>query len=117
MADKEKYLEEANHPKPTTFFSCGDLYANEHELREDAHKWETCLSRSKRFRRTTLNEPMFDVTYRAREQGASSTEDLPPIQYSLVLTIRSEGDSSIYNSILQQNQTLQPVRITNQIRL
>ncbi len=116
-ANKEKFLEEANHPKPSTFFSCGDLYANEHELRDDAHKWETCLSRSKRFKRTTLNEPMFDVTYRAREQGASSTEELPPIQYSLVLTIRSEGDSSIYNSILQQNQTLQPVRITNQIRL
>ncbi|MDX1301195.1 S8 family peptidase [Photobacterium sp.] len=116
-ANKEKYPTEGNHPKPSSFFSCGELYSNEHELRDDAHKWETCLSRNKRFKRTTLNEPIFDVKYRAREQGASATEQLPPIQYSLVLTIRSQGDSSIYNSILQQNQTLQPIRISNQIRL
>lgn len=116
-ADKNKYPSEGNHPKPSKFFSCGDLYTNEHELRDDAHKWETCLSRNKRFKCTTLNEPMFDVIYRAREQGSSATEKLPPIHYSLVLTIRSEGDASIYNSILQQNQTLQPVRVSTQIRL
>lgn len=116
-ADKEKYPAEGNHPKTSSFFSCGELYSNEHELRGDAHKWETCLSRNKRFKRTTLNEPMFDVKYHAREQGASTTEKLPPIQYSLVLTIRSQGDSSIYNSILQQNQTLQPIRVTNKIRV
>ncbi|HIF9214626.1 TPA: S8 family peptidase [Photobacterium damselae] len=109
--------EDSEHPNPTSFFTCGSLYPDEHELREDAHKWETCISRQQRFKKTTLVNPMFDVRYQGREQGGSPSSALEPIKYSLILTVRAEGDNNLYNSVLQQNQTLQSIKIRHRIRV
>lgn len=108
--------EKSEHPAPKSFFSCKNLYPNEHELIDDAHKWEPCISRAQRFKKTTLVNPMFDVRYHGRNQGASPSTPLQPIKYSLILTIKAEGDTTLYNNILQQNQTLQSVKVRNRIR-
>ena len=116
-ANEEKVKTGAVHAETKSFFSCGNLYETEEELREDAHKWETCISRSQRFKKNTLLNPVFDVKYHARAKGGDSTTELEPLNYSLVLSIRAEGDVNTYNLVLQQNQTLQSVKVTNRIRI
>ncbi|GJC07074.1 S8 family serine peptidase [Aeromonas hydrophila] len=116
-ANDEKQKEGAGHADTKTFFSVDKLYETEEELREDAHKWETCISRQQRFKKTTLSNPVFDVKYHARERGGEAQKDLPPLKYSLVISIRAEGDTNTYNLVLQQNQTLQAVKVTNRVRL
>lgn len=108
---------EQEHPDTKSFFSDKNLYQTEEELREDAYKWETTISRKQRFKLTTLNDPVFDVKYHAREQGATPNQGLSPIKYSCILTIRTQGDVSLYNSILQQNRTLQALKVQNRIQL
>ncbi|MGI2047914.1 S8 family peptidase [Shewanella oncorhynchi] len=112
-----KVSDDAKHADTKTFFSVGNLYDTEEELREDAHKWETCISRAQRFKKNTLLNPVFDVKYHAREKGGGTQKDLEPLHYSLVISVRAEGDNNTYNLVLQQNQTLQTVKVTNRIRL
>lgn len=107
----------AQYPESKAFFSTSKLYPTEEDLREDACKWETCMSQYQRFKKDTLLEPSFYVKYHAREQGGNPSKNLEPLNYSLIITIRAEGDSSIYNSVLQQNQTLTPVKIRNRIEI
>ncbi|HGX3400679.1 MULTISPECIES: S8 family peptidase [Acinetobacter] len=117
-ANQNKKNDEQQHPDAKTFFSSKGLYLTEEELREDAHKWETTISRSQRFKLSTLEDPLFDVKYHAREQGAATEiSELSPIRYSLVLSIQTVGDVNVYNSILQKNQTLLPVKVSNRIQL
>lgn len=118
-ANQNKKNDEQQHPDAKRFFSSKELYLTEEELREDAHKWETTVSKSKKFRLNTLEDPVFDVKYHSREQGGATenTNDLSPIQYSLVLSIQAIGDVNIYNSILQRNQTLQPIKVSNRIKI
>lgn len=115
--NQKRSTSEQEHPDTKTFFSDKNLYQVEEELREEAYKWETTISRKQRFKLTTLDAPVFDVKYHAREQGAAPNPGLNPIKYSCILTIRTQGDVSLYNSILQQNQTLQSLKVKNRIQL
>lgn len=114
--NEEKVKEDAKHASTKTFFSVGKLYETEEELRDDAHKWETCISQSERFRSSTLSSPVFDVKYHAREKGGDPEDTKLPLNYSLVLSIRAEGETETYNMVLQQNQTLQAVKVSSRIR-
>ncbi|EJK98747.1 hypothetical protein PflQ2_0577 [Pseudomonas fluorescens Q2-87] len=116
-ANEDRFTLDGANADTKPFFSLGKLYPSEYELREDAHKWETTLSRHQRFKRSTLQSPVFDVKYHAREQGGTISEDLPAIRYTLILTIRAEGDNSIYNKILQENQTLQAINVRTRIEI
>ena len=116
-ANEDRFTMEGANPDTKPFFSLGKLYPSEYELREDAHKWETTLSKHQRFKRNTLQSPVFDVKYHAREQGGAISEDLPAIRYTLILTIRAEGDNSIYNKILQENRTLQAISVRSRIEV
>jgi hypothetical protein len=75
------------------------------------------VSKKQRFRKTTLSNPVFDVKYHAREQGGEARTDLDPLKYALIVSIRAEGDLNTYNMVLQQNQTLQAVSVTNRVRI
>ena len=112
-----KFNDEATHAKTQPFFSCKKLYPNEQTLRDDAHKWETNLSQSARFKRTTLDQPIFDVKYHSREQGGTASSGVDPIPYCLVLTIRTEGYKQLYNSILQENRSLQTIKVRSRVRI
>ena len=113
--NESKFKADAEHPETQAFFSSSKLYPNEEDLRVDAHKWETCVSREQKFKHSTLVKPVFDVKFHAREQGANPTGNVQSIGYSLILSIRTEGDVNVYNSILQQNKTLQAVKVTNRV--
>lgn len=116
-ANETKFKDDAEHAQTKTFFSTSNLYFSEEELREDAHKWETCISREQRFKKSTLVNPVFDVKYHAREQGGSVSTRQEALSYSLIISLRAEGDTSVYNSVLQQNQTLQAIKIVNRIKV
>lgn len=107
---------DAMHASTKSFYTNDKLYMNEQEYREDAHKWETCISRSQRFKNSTLKKPVFDVKYHSREQGAATSGELSPLSYSLIVSIRAEGDTSLYNSVLQQYRSLQPVQLRDRIQ-
>jgi len=115
--DSKFESEENDHAKSKTFFSCKTLYPTENELREDAHKWETSVTRSQKFKKSSLVNPVFDVRHHGREQGASPSSPVEPIKYSLILTIKTQGDTTTYNKILQRNQTLQSIKVRNRIRV
>lgn len=89
------------HPKSESFFRPGGLYANEHQLRRDAHKWETTLHRRKRKRLSSLKEPVFDIHYVARSKGGS-TSSARKIRYALVLTINVPRADDLYNEVVRQ---------------
>ncbi|MDP4535504.1 S8 family peptidase [Alkalimonas collagenimarina] len=116
-ANEDKVKDGADHADTKTFFSTDNLYETEETLREDAHKWETCISKSHRFKKSTLSAPVFDVKYHAREKGGDSTGTKSPLGYSLILSIRAEGETKTYNMVLQQNQTLQAVKVSNRVRI
>ena len=58
--------DDAVHPKSESFFQPKNLYPTEQQLRDDAHKWETCLHASKRKLAKSLDQPVFDIHYNAR---------------------------------------------------
>lgn len=117
--EEKKKTTEQGHSDTKTFFSDKNLYPTEEELRADAYKWETCVTREARFKATTLKSPSFDVKYHNREQAGTTPQnsDREPIPYSLILSIRAEGDGSIYNKVLQQNRTLQAVNVVNRVEV
>src|SRR5207302_1436302 len=50
----------AEHPKSSAFFQLKE-FSVEHELRRDAHKWETALHRERRMQASKLSNPVFDI--------------------------------------------------------
>lgn len=107
------------HADTTSFFSDGKLYQGEAELREEAYKWETCLSRQQRFRHSTLVDPVFDVKFQDRERGGAvfRGSDRKSMPYSLVISVRAEGDNTIYNRVLQENQTLKAIGVRSRVSI
>lgn len=104
----EKFDDKAVHPRSSSFFRRTD-YDTEKELRQDAHKWETTLHRSRRFRSTTLKDPVFDVHYQVRESGQATSGD--KIRYALIITIRAPKVVNLYDGIVQRYQTqLEPIQ-------
>ena len=100
------------------FFNLKGLYSTEQELREDSHKWETTLHKTKSFRKNTLSNPCFDVIYYARDSGKSiNNKLLEPLPYVLVVSIKAEHTPDLYNNIVQRYQTLLPIKIKQQVRI
>ncbi|MCD2516770.1 S8 family peptidase [Massilia sp. G4R7] len=104
--------------KTIPFFSSSKMYTTELEARMDDQKWETTLKHEQRFNVATLDDPMFDITYGAREDGQSvDNESLPPLPYAMVVTIAVEDTPGVYNNIRQRYQTLQPVEVRQEVRI
>src|SRR3546814_10946007 len=101
-----------------SFFSASKMYTSELEARTDEQKWETTLKQEHRFNAETLDDPLFDITYGAREEGKSvDNSSLPPLPYALVITLIAENTPGVYNNIRQRYQTLQQVDVRQDIRL
>jgi hypothetical protein len=102
--------------KTMSFFSAGKMYTTELQARMHEQKWETTLKHEHRFNIGTLDDPIFDITYGAREEGQSvNNKDLPPLPYAMVVTISVENTPGVYNNIRQRYQTLQPLRLRQEI--
>jgi hypothetical protein len=109
-ADKNEWRTPV-HPDSASFFKLSNV-ATEQELRNDALKWETVLRREKRFRGSTLNDPMFDIHFNPREGGADASNP-KPIPYALVVTVKANSVPHLYDRIATRYRTqleaLQPV--------
>lgn len=104
--------------KPISFFSAAQMYTTELEARTDDQKWETTLKHEQRFNASTLDDPVFDITYGAREEGSSvDNSALPPLPYAMVISVSVENTPGVYNNIRQRYQTLQPVEIRQEVTL
>jgi hypothetical protein len=102
------------------FFGKSTQYKTaERQLRDDAHKWETCLHRTRRFTvPVDLADPVFDIEYHARERsrGVLATS-APDVRYALIVTITAKGLPEIYNLIRQRYDVLQPVVLRSEINI
>ena len=75
-------------------------YETEHELRNDAHKWETTLHANHGFNPSSLLRPVFDIHYNAREEGGAA-RDPEMIRYALVVTVRAPGVPDLYDRVVR----------------
>lgn len=110
--------EDSDHAATKGFFS-KKLFATESELRADSGKWETVLHAEKGMLGTSLQNPVFDIHYNAREGGAS-TRRADKIKYALILSVEAPRHANLYNDILRayaktlvplQPQVTLPIRI------
>lgn len=88
-----------SQPDSSSFFETNS-YATEEERRADWGKWETTLHAEQGFMGATLNAPVFDIHYNARESGAP-TVGAGKIKYALVITVEASKHQDLYNEILQ----------------
>lgn len=96
--------------KSAGFFSSQDLYAPEFSRREDAYKWETAFTKTKRMNSTSLNRPVFDVSYTSRSHGQTGRRS-PHLKIALVLTIRHKNTLDLYDRVVRTAAgRLQPMR-------
>jgi len=107
-----------NSKKTMGFFSASKMYTTELEARAGEQKWETTLKHEHCFNAGTLDDPMFDITYGAREDGqAVDNSTLMPLRYAMIVSIAVENTPGIYNNIRQRYQTLLPVEVRQEVRL
>ncbi|WP_157195398.1 S8 family peptidase [Nocardia tenerifensis] len=86
------------HADPAQFFRGGG-YETEAVLRRDAHKWDTVMHNKVSKRVTSLQNPVFDIHYNARQSGHATGTALP-IRYSMVITVTHTKVSDLYEQIL-----------------
>lgn len=80
-------------------------YATEEERRADMGKWETVLHGEKNMLGSTLNDPVFDIHYNAREGGAA-TNNADKIKYALIITIEAPKHEELFNEILRSYSSI-----------
>ncbi|GAB3393361.1 hypothetical protein GCM10027568_22310 [Humibacter soli] len=102
---------EAVDPKPGPFFRRSG-YDTEGTLRRDAQLWETTLNSSRTMRGSGLRNPVFDVHYNARANGANA-QSPRAIPYALVVTVESTRTVDLYDRVLRafagRLEALQPI--------
>ena len=104
--------------KKTISFFNQDHYDTEQELRRDAQKWETCMSRTRNFQKDTLDDPVFDIEYLTRDEGRPiSADEVGALPYVLIVTVSVKNTTGIYNNILQRYKTLQPIKLRSEIQI
>lgn len=85
-------------------------FATEAERRSDLGKWETVLHGSKGMLGSSLDSPVFDIHYNAREGGGRATGP-EKIRYALIITVEAPKHAELYNDILRAYaKTLVPIQ-------
>ena len=101
----------SQNAKSDSYFRLSD-FSDEADLRKDAHKWETVVHRSRRFRGSSLLNPVFDVHCLTR-QGGGSLKTSAQIPYAAVISVYAPSEKDLYNEILRtypaQLQAMRPV--------
>lgn len=113
---KNKSKDESR-PTSKAFFE-SEIYSTEEELRTRALKWETVLHGEKSMRKSSLEEPFFEIHYNARESGrAITTSSAPKIPYALLVTIRAPKVTDLYEKIAEKYKVLSPIEISSPIQI
>lgn len=116
------YMKDGRRIVPTqavtdSFFGAKDFYAPEFLRRDDAQKWETTVTRTKRKRATSLRDAAFDVSHITRQHGHSGGR-VPNIKFALILTIRNRHAPDLYDRVVASARArLQPMRPRAGVRL
>jgi len=84
----------------TKSFFTASKYASEQERRSDLGKWETVLHGDAKMRGSSLDMPVFDIHYNAREAGGMTT-GADKIRYALIITVEASKHADLYNDILR----------------
>ncbi len=116
----EKRVKKGKTNADTKGFFDMKRYATEEDRRSDMGKWETVLHGNKSMRGSSLDNPVFDIHYNAREAGGPTT-NAEKIRYALIITVGAPKHADLYNEILrayakmlvpiQPKVTLPPVRL------
>jgi subtilase family protein len=96
--EKKKKNPKSKYANSRAFFK-NKIYATEHERRADG-QWETVRHGMEGMLGTSLDTPVFDIHYNAREYGgvASQPDKIP---YALVITVEAKNHPELYNEILR----------------
>lgn len=97
--NENKIKSGASNAQTKSFFSL-KKYATEQEQRSDTGKWETVLHGDTRMRGSSLDNPVFDIHYNAREFGGKPSQP-ERIRYALVITVEAKKHKDLYNDILR----------------
>lgn len=102
-----------------TFFSKTKLYGNtEQQMRADAHKWETLVTKEIGVDADTLADPVLELIYRGRDEGRRvSNSTLEPLRYVLVVTVGARAEANFYNRVRQRYPVLTPLQLRTGITL
>jgi len=95
----ESRLQKGSSRAKTRRFIGAPPYATEAERRSDFGKWETVLHGTESMRSTSLDRPVFDIHYNAREAGGP-TNGAEKIRYALILTVEAPNVTTLYQDIL-----------------
>lgn len=106
----DKKIKEGKANADTKGFFDMTKYATEQERRSDLGKWETVLHGVKSMRGSSLDNPVFDIHYNAREAGGRAT-GAEKIRYALIITVEAPNHVDLYNDILRAYaKTLVPIQ-------
>ncbi|TOB64655.1 S8 family peptidase [Vibrio parahaemolyticus] len=110
-----KLGKDSSEPNTRPLFNKKNILGDEQTLRRDAHKWETCYKVHDRLMATSLKDPIFDIKYLTRDEGhgrsASEMRNLPPLHYSLVVTLSFNKAYNVYKAIQEQYDLLTPLEV------
>ena len=107
-------LTKSNNVKTSPFFTDSTYFFGEEIGRRIGKKWENVLHAEKTMNGNSLNSPVFDIHYMAREGGADirNAEQIP---YALVLSFEANRHPHLFNDILNTYKEL--IHIEPQISL
>jgi Subtilase family len=106
----DKRIKEGKANADTKGFFDMKKYATEAERRSDMGKWETVLHGSKSMLGSSLDNPVFDIHYNAREAGGPTT-GAEKIRYALIISVEAPKHADLYNEILRSYaKTLVPIQ-------
>lgn len=106
----DKRIKEGKANADTKGFFDMKKYATEAERRSDMGKWETVLHGNKSMLGSSLDNPVFDIHYNAREGGGPTT-GAEKIRYALIISVEAPKHADLYNEILRSYaKTLVPIQ-------
>jgi hypothetical protein len=95
---KGKMRERTAH-KSGSFFGQSAVFETEQVLRDDAQRWEAVLKAKKRFRSSSLDQPVFDIEHLARANGQAAIRS-DSVNYALIVSIE-DGSADLYNRVIR----------------
>ena len=99
-----------NFPASKSFFE-GVGRKSEQVLRQDAFKWDTTRHARVSMRASSLDRPVFDIHYQAREPGSSiSPARAQKLPYALVVTVRAKKHPDLYDRVLAAYPSLAAIK-------
>jgi hypothetical protein len=97
-------------PESKSFFE-GVGRNTEQALRHDSFKWDTTRHARHRFRASSLDRPVFDIHYQAREPGSKlSPSSAIKLPYALVVTVTASKHPDLYDQVVAHYPTLAAIR-------